>query len=317
MGRVWGSEGLINGPRVVAGDVNVVRFPFEKKNCNKFNKKMEEFSEFIVDMELQDLPLVDQRILSDDESYLRAVLTVKFEENARREEVSWRQRSRAPWLKEGDIDSTFFHRTANCHKRYNNIDKQIINGSNVTEPAEIRDEVTTFYQKLYTETEVWRPKFNPRGDKADELGLWKEIIIARYSKEGPWTTQRKTMFWNDVLVGQTPLRQQFPDIYNLNQQKLTTILEFYNTLEQAKSLNFEEDRLLWKLNKDSKFRVKAAYKLLDISTETKEWWPWKMIWKGKIPHKVDRFTWLVANQAVLTLDNLMKRGRQLCSKFFL
>ncbi|WMV13617.1 hypothetical protein MTR67_007002 [Solanum verrucosum] len=129
---------------------------------------------------------------------------------------------------------------------------------------------------------------------------------------------RKTMFWNDVWVRQTPL------IYNLNQQKLATISEvknaqgwnlsfrrflndwevermvqFYNTLEQAKSLNFEEDRLLWKLDKDGKFRVKAAYKLLDISTETKEWWPWKMIRKGKIPHKAC-FTWLVANQAILT-----------------
>jgi len=94
------------------------------------------------------------------------------------------------------------------------------------------------------------------------------------------------------------------------------MIQFYNTLEQAKSLNFEEDRLLWKMDKDGKFKVKSAYKLLDISTETKEGWPWKMIWKGKIPHKVACFTWLVAHQAVLTQDNLMKRGRQLCSRCF-
>lgn len=56
----------------------------------------------------------------------------------------------------------FFHRTTNCHKRYNNIDKMIINGYNTTEPAGIRDEITVCYQKLYTETEVWRPQFNPR-----------------------------------------------------------------------------------------------------------------------------------------------------------
>lgn len=77
---------------------------------------------------------------------------------------------------------------------------------------------------------------------------------------------RKTLFWDDVWVGQTPLRQQYPDIYNLNQQKLATIAEvknaqgwnmtfrrflndweaerltqFYYTLEQAKSLTSEED----------------------------------------------------------------------------
>jgi len=40
----------------------------------------------------------DQRQLTDDEIYLRAVITVEFEENAKREEIAWRQRSRALWL---------------------------------------------------------------------------------------------------------------------------------------------------------------------------------------------------------------------------
>lgn len=58
--------------------------------------------------QLTQLDLIqDQRILSNDESYLRAVLTMELEENAMREEVAWRQRSRALWLKEGDIDSMF------------------------------------------------------------------------------------------------------------------------------------------------------------------------------------------------------------------
>lgn len=33
---------------------------------------------------------------------------------------------------------------------------------------------------------------------------------------------------NDTWVGQTPLRQQFLDIYNLNQQKLATTSEVKN-----------------------------------------------------------------------------------------
>ncbi|WMV11476.1 hypothetical protein MTR67_004861 [Solanum verrucosum] len=85
----------------------------------------------------------------------------------------------------------------------------------------------------------------------DYQSLWKDTIFARYGKEGSWTTKevntpygvglwrtirnqwpriwnnsvinvgngRKTLFWNDTWMGQTPLRQQFPDIYILNQQK--------------------------------------------------------------------------------------------------
>ena len=46
-------------------------------------------------------------------------------------------------------------------------------------------------------------------------------------------------------------------------------------------------------------------------------WPWKILWKINVPHKVACFTWLVAREAVLTQDYLMKRGRQLCSRCFL
>lgn len=60
--EVWGELGavrsLLDKPWVVSGDFNMARFPSEKKNCNSFNRAMEEFSEFIEDMDLQDLPLL-------------------------------------------------------------------------------------------------------------------------------------------------------------------------------------------------------------------------------------------------------------------
>ncbi|WMV51457.1 hypothetical protein MTR67_044842 [Solanum verrucosum] len=256
--EVWGELGavksLFNGPWVIAGDFNVVRFPSEKKNCNRITKAMEDFSDFIEDMELVDPPLIggsftwrkgdrhvtatrldrflfseeweisfkkikqalmprvtldhnplllecgnwersqsyfkfknwwlqtenfkervkgwwdseifvgrpddilackmkalkvklkewsktvqgnlglqkqnilnqlyeldmiqEQRCLSEDESYLRAVLSVEFEEVAKREEVAY--------------------------------------------STTIREEITGFYQNLYRENEHWRPQFSPR-----------------------------------------------------------------------------------------------------------------------------------------------------------
>ncbi|WMV42164.1 hypothetical protein MTR67_035549 [Solanum verrucosum] len=41
-----------------------------------------------------------------------------------------------------------------------------------------------------------------------------------------------------------------------------------------------------------------------------------MIWKVKVPFKVACFTWLLAKQVVLTQDNRMKKGLDLCSRCF-
>lgn len=38
------------------------------------------------------------------------------------EEISWHQKSRAFWLREGDKCMKFFHKVANSHRRYNAID---------------------------------------------------------------------------------------------------------------------------------------------------------------------------------------------------
>lgn len=43
-------------------------------------------------------------------------------------------------------------------------------------------------------------------------------------------------------------------------------------------------------------------------------WPWEHIWKAKIPYKVSCFLWLLAREAVLTQDNLMKRGITICPR---
>uniref|UniRef100_A0A0V0IIJ0 Putative ovule protein n=1 Tax=Solanum chacoense TaxID=4108 RepID=A0A0V0IIJ0_SOLCH len=60
--EVWWELGavrsLFDGPWVIAGDFNVVRSPSEKKNCIRINKAMEDFSDFIEDMELEDPPLI-------------------------------------------------------------------------------------------------------------------------------------------------------------------------------------------------------------------------------------------------------------------
>lgn len=63
-------------------------------------------------------------------------------------------------MKEGDKNTKFFQRTANAHKRYNNIDQLVVNGITLEDPAAIKGEIVRFYQHLFTESEFWRPNFN-------------------------------------------------------------------------------------------------------------------------------------------------------------
>ena len=58
-----------------------------------------------------------------------------------REEISWKQKSREVWLKEGDNNTIFFHRMANAHSRINWLFKLKVNGSWHTEENDLKNSV--------------------------------------------------------------------------------------------------------------------------------------------------------------------------------
>jgi hypothetical protein len=59
---------------------------------------------------------------------LRKIMVINELEKATLLEISWRQKSRALWLKEGDKYTKFFYRVANSNSRYNSIETLSING---------------------------------------------------------------------------------------------------------------------------------------------------------------------------------------------
>ena len=69
------------------------------------------------------------------------------------------------------------------------------------------------------------------------------------------------------------------------------------------------DRLCWDLNSSGKFDTRSSYhKIQNVAPST---FPWKGIWKVEVPKMVAFFMWTAAHGQILTLDNLMLRGRPL------
>ena len=75
------------------------------------------------------------------------------------EEVSWRQKSREIWLKEGDRNTGFFQRMANSHRRRNSISSIRINGRNLVKEAEVKEGLVRAFQCLLSAPINWRLPF--------------------------------------------------------------------------------------------------------------------------------------------------------------
>jgi hypothetical protein len=98
--------------------------------------------------------------LSDEERLRREDYKLELEKVAHLEEVSWRQKSRVLWLKEGDNNTKFFHKMANSHRRYNYMERVEVAGVVYEEDSAVREKLVHFYESLYQKHEPWRPTVN-------------------------------------------------------------------------------------------------------------------------------------------------------------
>ena len=101
--------------------------------------------------------LEKERELNMEEVEERVKARADFKRWALAEEISWRQKSRETWLKEGDRNTGFFHRTANAHRRRNFLSSICINGRRLVKEAEIKDGLVAAFQNLFSDTGGWSP----------------------------------------------------------------------------------------------------------------------------------------------------------------
>jgi len=140
---------------------------------------------------------------------------------------------------------------------------------------------------------------------------------------------KQTRFWEDKWLGNSALKEQYPNLFNLVHRKHVTV----HTVLNGDPLNVSfrrhltgnnlrdwidlghrvaniqlvdnKDVGIWQLHKSGQFSVRSMYSaLLDVRVLPLN----KLVWKQKIPLKVKIFIWLLHRGVILTKDNLAKRN---------
>jgi hypothetical protein len=87
---------------------------------------------------------------------------------------------------------------------------------------------------------------------------------------------------------------------------------FYAKLYETRRHAGGVDHIWWIPSKRKLFEVRSYFRVLNSSTERDDegscLFPWKSIWKVKVPVRVSFFAWTAALGRILTVDNLWKRG---------
>ena len=139
-----------------------------------------------------------------------------------------------------------------------------------------------------------------------------------------------TRFWEDTWLGNSPLMNQYPLLYNIVQNQHASV---HDVLHNAPPLNIGFRRALvgnkwdmwshlclrlmqvtlnnvpdyfkWNLNQNGQFTVKSMYEdLMNGHTIYLQ----KYLWKLKIPQKIKKIMWFLHRKVLLTKDNLAKRN---------
>ena len=97
------------------------------------------------------------QVLTQEDRARRLVVESDIDFLASLEEISWRQKFEALFIKDGDNITRFIHRIANSHRRTNQIREVEVDGVLYEDESNVTDQVVDFVKKLYQEPEAQRP----------------------------------------------------------------------------------------------------------------------------------------------------------------
>jgi hypothetical protein len=136
-------------------------------------------------------------------------------------------------------------------------------------------------------------------------------------------------YWEDHWFGSCSLAIQFWEIYSIINEKGITVKEawdgthirftFRRTVTQrlwnqwlelvqiSGSIQFTEanDSIIWQFNSSGRYSVQSLYAVVSDRRVRQVFTP--VVWKLHVPSRLHIFLWLIANNKILTRDNLTKR----------
>jgi hypothetical protein len=144
-----------------------------------------------------------------------------------------------------------------------------------------------------------------------------EVYLARLGHFSPHVrfdarNGSRIKFWHDVWYGETALQESFPDLFRLARGRdalvahymqvrnesthwqldfirpiqdweLESISSYLDLLYSTKVKGNNDDTICWKPSPQKGFKVSSYYKVLSSREDTS--FPWKNIWKLKVPSR--------------------------------
>ncbi|KAG7951253.1 hypothetical protein I3843_13G156700 [Carya illinoinensis] len=159
--RSWWSSYMFTGNPsfILACKLKTLKQDLKKWNLEVFgsidnqkNTLMEELQDF----EARELT----GDLSEEALARKMVVVIELEKVLLMEEISWRQKSRALWLKEGDKCTKFLHKVANSHRRSNTIETLHTGTQVLSSFDELENHIVQHFENLLLEPVRLRPKLD-------------------------------------------------------------------------------------------------------------------------------------------------------------
>ena len=87
--------------------------------------------------------------LSQEETFKLQTLRVDIQQNFKKEEIMWRQRVRFNWIKQGDLNTAFLHRSACTRNRKNVILRLASEGEIFEDEDHIRNLIHEHFKSIF------------------------------------------------------------------------------------------------------------------------------------------------------------------------